>query len=392
MTQIIELNFIDKDTELWCDLPPSLGGSGFCPVSEVRLVATCTDGAGRLWSSENAYLVNAQEKFHTETTAAMGDAYYGIAVEGPIYSMTCAEGKGYDFTLPSDGLLNFQFALFEGSTEISNHQFTRRTSPTNPPGEQKAQLAFFHNRAAGAKHGISLLEALGFEVHEFAISPDEPNLDEALNRVQALSKQEKPLFLTASARASEAALEIAQRVQGLAGLALFSGSGLRFSPWTLDGKTLGFVEVDHASVQPRGHQPISAREVYVKAVANRANRELGRIEVEKIRCPLYLFSGQDDLIWPGSAFSELIAQRRQAKSPERFTEHKVFHNVGHDIGPELGLPGLPTTERTIGHETTGLRLQLGGKMGRQSRARRECWDALVSILRGETPGPSAYSS
>ena len=392
MTQTIDLKFVEQDTELWCDLPPSIGGTGFIPVSEVRLLASCTDGAGRLWSSENAYLVSAQESFHTATTAAVGDAYYGIAVEGPIYSMTCQEGKGYDFALPADGTLNFKYALYEGSTEVSSQEFTRLTNPKRPPTEQASQLAFFHNDSPGAQHGIALLRAQGFEVHPFAIHPNAPELDEILATVQELCKQEKPLFLAASARASEAALEIGQRVQGLAGIALFSGSGLRFSPWSIGGETLGFVECDHASVQPRGHQPVLAREVYVQAVADKSNRERGRIAVENIRCPLYLFSGKDDLIWPGSAFSELVAQRRRAKSPELFTQHKTFANVGHDIGPELGLPGLPTTERTVAHETTGLRLQLGGKMGRQSRARRECWDAMISILKGKPLGPSAYSS
>ena len=64
------------------------------------------------------------------------------------------------------------------------------------------------------------------------------------------------------------------------------------------------------------------------------------------------------------------------------TYHRTYEGVGHDLGPSLGIPTLPTTERTVSHPETGFRLLLGGKMGRQGRARRECWEALLDILAG----------
>ncbi|MCA9781692.1 MAG: hypothetical protein KC800_33470, partial [Candidatus Eremiobacteraeota bacterium] len=140
------------------------------------------------------------------------------------------------------------------------------------------------------------------------------------------------------------------------------------------------VVCDHSTLQPRGQTVLATRKIYAEAVADRKNRDLGRIEVEKINCPLYLFSGSDDQIWPSAAFSELVAQRRKQHGQEEITTHRTFPSVGYDLGPVLGLPGLPTTERTISHSSTGFRLLLGGKMGRQSRARRECWERLVELL------------
>ena len=222
-----------------------------------------------------------------------------------------------------------------------------------------------------------MLRARGFRVRERCVRAEEPELDALLEEMR---RDDEPFHLVASGRSSEAALELAQRLPGLKNVIVFSGSGLRFSPWKIEGKELPHVVCDHSTLQPRGQTVLATRKIYAEAVADRKNRDQGRIEVEKIACPLYLFSGSDDQIWPSAAFSELAAQRRKQHGLEQTTTHQTFPSVGYDLGPVLGLPGLPTTERTIGHSSTGFRLLLGGKMGRQSRARRECWERLVGIL------------
>lgn len=365
--------------QLWCDPAPSVEGIGFLPVTEVNLLASCLDGAGRKWRSRNGFLVSAATTFSTSLCAGMGEDYYGIAVEGPIYSMICEEGTGYDFALPSDGRLNFQFTLIDGGEEFWSGEAIRSSS-----GEQRTlpgpiALWFLHNGTTGAEHGANLLKSLGYEVHSRLVSPDQPDLSALLQEMKESVGRETPVHLVASGRASEAALELAQRVSGLSSVNIFSGSGLRFSPWIIDGQELPHVTCDHSSLQPKGRSVLFTRQVYAEAVADRANRDRGRIEVEKIACPLYLYSGSDDQIWPSAAFSELVAQRRTQYGQGADTVHLTFPSVGYDLGPELGLPGLPTTERTISH-TTGFRLALGGKMGRQSRARRECWEKLIQVL------------
>lgn len=160
---------------------------------------------------------------------------------------------------------------------------------------------------------------------------------------------------------------------------LFSGSGLRFGPWRFGKEELPYIACDHASLSPKGDLSLATRPVYAEAVASRVERDRGRIAVEKIGAPLTLFSGLDDQVWPSSAFSELVAQRRKAV-PGLVTEHRTFENVGHDLGPELGLPTLPTSERTVHHRTTDCRLRLGGKPSRQGRARRAVWERLMEIL------------
>lgn len=383
-TREVQLQLASADQGLWCSSVPTVQGQGFVPVQEVRLVTKCEDGAGRVWSSMNNYLISAKESFDTGQTAAMGDSYYGINPEGPYISMLCEEGRGHDFTLPQNGKLNYHLSLFDGQDEIWSAQ-VERVSNLTPQGSMGIQVFFLQQGGAGAAHGVSQLESLGFQVTAHTVNPEAQSLDSLLEELRKTLLKGQPTYLIGSGRASEAALELAQRCGGLAGVLLYSGSGLRFSAWSVDGNALEAVECDHSCLQPRAGGIVCTRKIYAEAVASRQNREKGRIAVEKIEAPLYLFSGLDDQVWPSSAFSELVAQRRKQCGCSQPTIHKTFEGVGHDLGPELGLPTLPTTERTLAHASTGFRLQLGGKMGRQSRARRECWDMMLQILHGRPP-------
>ncbi|MFA5508388.1 MAG: acyl-CoA thioester hydrolase/BAAT C-terminal domain-containing protein [Vulcanimicrobiota bacterium] len=366
---------LSHESTLWCDPPPVISGEGFIPVTEVRLRTTCRDGAGRHWQSQNGYLVSAQTSFSTETTAGAGDDYYGIAAEGPLYSMRCLEDEPHEFVLPKDGRIHLTFQLFDGNREVWSGETTRVTSGAETG--HGPLLWFLHNGETSVEHGVSMLRARGFRVNERHVKSDAPDLDPLLSEMQV---GDEPFSLVCSGRSSEAGMELAQRLPGLRNVICFAGSGLRFSPWKIQGEVLPHVVCDHSTLQPRGDNFLTTRKVYAEAVADRENRDRGRIAVEKIQCPLYLFSGSDDQIWPSAAFSELVAQRRKLHGRESDTAHQTFPRVGYDLGPALGLPGLPTTERTISHSSTGFRLLLGGRMARQSRARRECWERLISIL------------
>ena len=333
-----------------------------------------------MWRSENGFLVSAATAFDTGSTAGFGDDYYGIAAEGPIYSMRCQAGIHHEFVLPKAGEITFVFELLNGRQALWTGSTVRRSS-SRKRANLEPVVFFLHCGSPGADHGVNMLRCLGYTVQASAVRVEQPDLDPILLALRAAG----PVHLVASGRACEAALELAQRAPELASVTTFSGGGLRFTPWRIEGRELAHTICDLSTLQPRGQTVLSTREVYAEAVVNRENRDRGRIEVEKIQCPLYLFSGSDDQIWPSAAFSELVAQRRTAHGMQERTCHRTFPRVGHDLGPELGLPGLPTTERTTDSTITGFRLALGGKMGRQSRARRECWESVLAILNGKTP-------
>lgn len=390
----IEIEVDPKQGDLWTGPVPIISGHHFRPLKEITLVVSCQDAYQRSWKSRNNFLVSANGIFDTSATAAVGDGYYGISVEGPFYSMVCNDEGQHDFAWHGLQTLTYQLSCFDGEKKIWSHQVTRELGLAHKSrvAQPTAAVLYFDDEIISDESEVQIaLAAYGIRVWDGTLRPQ---VGDAHSLWPSFQSAALPRYVIGSGRASARALEAAIRLEGLSGVILFSGGGLRFDPiqgvkrdeaGNLAITDLDYAHLDHSKLRPRTEGVLSTRSMYADAVANRSNRERGRIEVEKVRCPIFMFSGLDDQIWPASAFSELIVQRRKRTSCPYPSWHRTFEGVGHDLGPSLGLPTFPTSERTIHHPDTGFRLLLGGKPGRQARARRECWDTMVSILAGEHP-------
>lgn len=391
VTGRIELIEEPAGPTFWTSPAPVVRGVDFPPLTEVRVEVSCRDARQRLWKSSNDYLVSADGVFDTSLTASVGQGYYGITREGPIASMVPQDGAVHEYEgahefawreLPE---LVYEYACYANQELLWSSVCSRAVAraPVNPPAPT-VELFYFDDSVNSLEHPA--LQALA--AHGAKVSLEDPRSG------QAALEQALPAVIVASGRASGRALEIAIDCPHVSAVVLFSGGGLRFDPFetaaTESGepsRSLQYISLDHASLRPKAEGVLVTRTMYAEAVADRSAREKGRIEVEKIACPIYLFSGLDDQIWPASAFSELIVQRRKTQNCRYPTSHRTFEAVGHDLGPSLGPPSLPTTERTVEHPETGFRLLLGGKPGRQARARRECWESLLKILSGAPLDP-----
>jgi len=117
MHPVVSLVLSSQD-QLWCDPAPVVRGEGFIPGTEVRVTCACEDGSGLVWKSENGFLVSPQSSFDTGATPGFGDDYYGVAAEGPIYSVHCQEGIHRDFVLPENGEVQFTFEVFAGRVRV----------------------------------------------------------------------------------------------------------------------------------------------------------------------------------------------------------------------------------------------------------------------------------
>ena len=361
--------------KLWTGPSPTVRGTDFPPLKEIRVEVSCRDGKNRLWKSSNEYLVSAQGMFDTATTAAVGEGYYGIAKEGPFTSMLCQDGPYHSFAWHELTEIDYEIVCYDGSEKLWSTRLARSAGKVaEEQPKPHARVHYFDDNVTSLRHQA----VLALRSHGVQVLLEDPRLTPVEEGAEAL-----PTVLVASGRASARALEIAIRWPHAQAVVLFSGGGLRFDPF--EGEESEHIALDHASLRPKAEGILITRAMYAEAVADRAVRDKGRIEVEKIACPVYMFSGADDQIWPSSAFSELIAQRRKLKGCPYPTYHQTFEGVGHDLGPSLGPPSLPTTERTVEHPETGFHLLLGGKPGRQARARRQCWESLLSILAGGEP-------
>lgn len=370
-TAVINVVIDPEYGDLWTGSVPIVRGSGLNSMQEVRVEVSCRDGNERLWKNSNAYLVNGEGTFDTATTPAVGDGYYGVCPEGPLTSLKCQDdGPGHDFTLPTTRKLEYQITIKDGEGELWSTSLQRSAGrPDDVPAPAKVRITYYDDDPKD--EGRLAAEALApYGVHlQYGYSVERSV--EMKPSILAL-----PHAIVACGRSSAKALEDARHCENLRAVILFAGGGLRFEPY----KDLDYIPLDHSKLLPKSQSFLTTRDLYAHAVADREQRNRGRIAVEEIEAPLHLFSGLDDQIWPSSAFSELIAQRRKAKECAWPTFHQTFVGVGHDLGPTIGLPTLATTERSVSHPETGFRLLLGGKGGRQARARRECWDSLLNIL------------
>ena len=367
---------------------PIVRGSRFYPMQEIRLEVSCQDANGRPWQSRNSYLADNLGAFDTSCTPAIGEGYYGVSQEGPFVSMSCQLGPGHDFGTRGLTRLVYNVTCFDRDTEIFSQQVVRYQGvefhQTTKPWVQV--LLFADDVISTESDAVSALAPYGIKasghVLEECFAPEDPD--------SPIQRRELPTYIIGSGRASARALEAAIRLPEIQGVILFSGGGLRFDPRPNDAMERpgtesepDYVVIDPLSIATSRDGFIRTRTTYASAVTDRSKVDRGRIKVEHIACSITMFSGLDDQIWPASAFSEMVAQRRKAKSSPFPTTHRTFEGVGHDLGPSLGLPSLPTTERSTSHADTMSRLLLGGKMGRQGRARRECWERMLEILSGQ---------
>jgi pimeloyl-ACP methyl ester carboxylesterase len=159
-----------------------------------------------------------------------------------------------------------------------------------------------------------------------------------------------------------------------------SGPPPKASSWTLAGEPLDWVpmhgerilpEMVRHSVSRHFHrrprpEALHLRTAYAAGLKDAAAVDAARIEVEKIRCPLLLFAGKDDQMWPGAEMAREIVSRRDRPDDRLLT----FEDVGHFIGAPLVPTTAPWTES----------LAAGGTAAGIARAQAESWQMILAFL------------
>ncbi len=357
---------------------PIIRGTYFQPLEEVRLEVSCQGHNGYPWKSLTTYKTDSAGVFDTSIAPDAGEGYSRDAADKPFTSMVCQHGAGHDFSGTDLGHIEYGLSCYDQhGDKIWSSAFSRylgRDARCVP--EPRANILLFDDEIRSDEYDTMLALApygVGVLGHSHALA-------ECTKTVPAQSNL--PTFIVASGRASARALEYAIAKPELEGVILFSGAGLRFDPI----EQLDYLLLDIADLQSSETRNHSTRNLYRQATAIKDECDKVSVKVEGIACPLYMFSGLDDQVWPSAHFCEKIARRRQDLGCPYPTMLRTFEGVGHDIGPSLGLPSLPTSERSIGLPSTDFRFLTGGDMERQARARRDCWLDLLRILAGETPG------
>jgi dienelactone hydrolase len=110
--------------------------------------------------------------------------------------------------------------------------------------------------------------------------------------------------------------------------------------------------------------------------------EAAEILVEKITCPILLFSGESDAIWPASRSSDRIMQRLDKHQSAIQREHIAYASAGHGFI----LPYQPTLVMPIFHQIGKFWCKLGGTAEGNIEAHAEAWKKTLTFLSEITSG------
>jgi nucleolar protein 56 len=96
------------------------------------------------------------------------------------------------------------------------------------------------------------------------------------------------------------------------------------------------------------------------------------IPVEKIRGPILLVAGDDDLAWPAGSYARALADRLRARGKRDFSS-LVYSGAGHAIVAAFPYLPLPTLSEIGGSAA-------GGDPQSDARGRTHSWRQLLRLL------------
>ncbi len=391
---------IPADTQY--DHPVTTTVTGVKPGRRVSLRLTSRSADGVLWSSSAVFTADRHGRVSTAATPVSGD--YSRADPMGLVESLSPGALGQHFARPTPWTMTMQ-VLVNGKatakttftreipssasiTETTEQLATSGVSgtlylPARPSSPPRAAVVVFGGSEGGlsttteastlAAHGFPALALAYFHAPSLPRSLRQIPLEYFAAAAKLLAKQPgvdpKQLVLWGISRGSEAALltaayypELIHGVIGsVPGSEAFGGlpNGIG-AAWTFDGKDLASAPFTD-SVSPQPNSPAA-------------------IPVERIRGPILLVCGGQDLVWDSCAHVDAI-RARMTRHGSRFAATVLrYPKAGHFVGGMI--PYIPSTIST-GVTATGRMLPAGGTFTADQAARADAWPRVLTFLEDE---------
>ncbi|MEE2777133.1 MAG: acyl-CoA thioesterase/bile acid-CoA:amino acid N-acyltransferase family protein [Acidobacteriota bacterium] len=198
--------------------------------------------------------------------------------------------------------------------------------------------------------------------------------------------EEGRLALMGTSRGGELVLLLASRRPEIGAIVAYVPSGLvhggiqgpdgdptvRPPAWThggepLHGAPMAFDEIDFSS------QPVRFVTGFLGGLRDDAAVAAAKIPLENIRCPVVMFSGRDDQLWPSPVLTKIA---EEGLTEAAAVEHIAYEDAGHNIGH----PDLPSTMHSLVHPLNGIEIDLGGTHSGDAHAREDSWRRALNLL------------
>lgn len=98
------------------------------------------------------------------------------------------------------------------------------------------------------------------------------------------------------------------------------------SPWSYRYKPLAFIPVDKLDTTK---QTITYKNYILPWLSKSQAFRKAMIPVEKISCPMLLFSGSDDKMWESAKMGQFIQLKLEMNFKPKQAQHIIFKNAGH---------------------------------------------------------------
>lgn len=191
------------------------------------------------------------------------------------------------------------------------------------------------------------------------------------------SVDEKRIGVYGVSKGAEAALLVAAHEKRLRAVAASVPSHVvwqninlqEFTPrpsWSLNGQPLAFVPYDYS----KGFVSVFA--LYDGALKLQERYSEAEIPVENINGPVFLVSGEEDLIWPSSRMADLVVKRLEGNGFAHSVRHLRYADAGHVVGSPPSLGGQAS--------------MLGGSENGNKVAREEMWHAMICFFKENLGG------
>ncbi|MFA8300273.1 MAG: acyl-CoA thioester hydrolase/BAAT C-terminal domain-containing protein [Hyphomicrobiales bacterium] len=140
------------------------------------------------------------------------------------------------------------------------------------------------------------------------------------------------------------------------------------STWTWNKIPLNYIPLDYKKLSYGN----TLRSIYEEGIANCSNIKECRIPVDELNCPILMFSGQDDLLWPSDHMANQIEQILTENNQDK-TYNISFPKTGHLC---CGT-GYEEYESYFKHSS----LPLGGTPYSSSMAARHSWEIFINFIK-----------
>jgi dienelactone hydrolase len=104
--------------------------------------------------------------------------------------------------------------------------------------------------------------------------------------------------------------------------------------------------------------------------------EKSTIPVENIRCPILIFSGEDDKLWPSTLYADRIMKRLDEKNSNIERKHIPFPGAGH----YFEIPYAPSAIHPYCHPVVKFWCALGGTLEDNAHASISAWRDALAFL------------